>query len=147
VEQQLKAALVGGVDILNAMMSVTKAAQGSPGPAQQHDTAGGDDVAAKLVPDQLAAAGSSAVQTAAAAGAQNRDDIEGRECRLPPAAAAEMLGELPLLLQGYGEELWSLLPQPHCCNNWECSSMAGISESKLVMTRRDCRCSSCKVAK
>jgi hypothetical protein len=50
------------------------------------------------------------------------------------AAARQIVSKWELLqqLQAFGEALWSQLPQPHCCNNWGCINVAGVSESKLV---------------
>jgi hypothetical protein len=66
---------------------------------------------------------------------------------LPAAVAASLIGpQLRQQLQQIGAVLWSALPQPRCCNNWECLNMARVSEAKLVAGKAS-RCSKCKVAR
>jgi hypothetical protein len=62
-------------------------------------------------------------------------------------AAAQLVGpKLLKLLREFCCALWSVLPQPCCCNNPACANLGSISEAKLVSAKGS-RCSKCQVAR
>jgi hypothetical protein len=60
--------------------------------------------------------------------------------------AALISAELPVLLQAFGEAMWSALRHPRCCNNAACANLGTVSEAKLVAGKAS-KCSKCKAAK
>jgi hypothetical protein len=76
----------------------------------------------------------------------NPTQLEYVSFELPAAVAASLIGpQLQQQLQQFGAALWSALPQLRCCNNWQCVSIAGVSEAKLA--GKASRCGKCKVPK
>jgi hypothetical protein len=161
-QQQLQEELTAVVQRCNGVLAVARAVdeQQNAHAEQQQATSSGmqvplqfDDIIQDLfdiTAEEKPVAGTASVAAAHSADAEpaaaaEQEGTSWQAWVLPESVVGVVGQQLPQQLQAFGEALWSLLPQPHCCCNWACVNLAGVSELRLA--GKASRCSRCKVAR